>query len=492
MIPVMIVDDEFIVRVALKSIVDWESLGYTIVAEAKNGQEGIEKFKEHRPALIMTDVSMPVMNGLEMMAAIKRIDDSVCFVVLSAYEEFSFVKKALQLSADEYLLKASMMEEDMEELLRRLFSSLLKKNMNKKSVLDREIIEQWCKGKISAEDTERINHFVFNGKQVDRIYCCHLVGNIEKAVGKQEMVLSLVYNIMDNKNIRFLSGMEGSNIFILTEETDMESALSMIRNSIDRYFGSSILIGASCKIQDIKEMNYYHSQAVQASRNAIFYPDKVYKEFDSKMQFSYDTSNKSLMNQLENALMIVSREESLKVVKQLFENVRNKKNYKFLYSVILAICAAISNFYDLTEAKSDPESILKLASINDIEETVINNLENTLRIIENRQPRETIYIQEAKKYVREHYSENISLGIVAEKLHITPNYLGRLFFEQTQMRIMDYLNIVRIDQACELMKNKEISLSYISGAVGFNNQSYFSACFQKIKKISPREYRKKI
>jgi two-component system response regulator YesN len=77
-------------------------------------------------------------------------------------------------------------------------------------------------------------------------------------------------------------------------------------------------------------------------------------------------------------------------------------------------------------------------------------------------------------------------------LHITPNYLGRLFYEQTKVKVMDYLNEVRIAKASELMHDKTLSLSDISTMVGFRNQSYFSSCFLKVKKVSPREYRKRI
>ena len=490
MIPVMIVDDEFIVRVALKSIVDWESLGYTIVAEAKNGEEGIEKFREYRPALILTDVAMPGMSGLEMMAAIKQIDNNVCFVVLSAYEDFTFARKALQLSADEYLLKASMMEDDVEALLRRLFNNLSKSPAQIKPILAKEIIEQWCKAKITPGDTQKIWDFAFHGKPASRIYCCHLIGSFENAVKKQEMVVSLVHNIMDNTKTLFLLDMHTTNIFIMTEEINMTQTLELIKSSITRYFGASTIIGVSNQINPLDNLNDYTTQALQASLNAIFTPEKLYVEFHSQMQFSYDTSNTKLISEFQDALKITAHDEALKTHHELFELIRQKQNYKFLYSTILSICAVLSHFSDLEKMNSNPENILQLESIDKMEAAILQNLQNTLTIIATLHPKETTYIKEAKKYIEENYAQNLTLKLIAAHLHITSNYLGRLFFDQTHTRIMDYLNEVRIAAACDLMATKDLSLLEISEKVGFTNQSYFSACFLKLKKTSPREYRK--
>ena len=494
MIPVMIVDDEFIVRVALKSIVDWESLGYTIVAEAKNGAEGLEKYREYRPALILTDVTMPVMSGLEMMSAIKQLDSSVCFVVLSAYEDFTFARKALQLNADEYLLKASMLEDDIEALLRRLFVRLSKNCTQNKPVLDKEVIELWCKGKITPQDAQKIEAYAFQEKPAARIYCCHLVGNTENAVKKQEMVISLVQNILDNTNTPFLSGMHKNNIFIMTAEidmNDMKHALETLKNSLHRYFQTSVIIGTSQKINTLNNLNDYTMQSLQASLNAIFHPENLYTEFDSQMQFTYDTSNEKLITEFQNALKIAAKDEAISVIHELFKSIRKKQNYKFLYSTILSLCAALSHFSDLEEMKSNPENILHLETIAKMETSILQILENIIDIITTHHPKETIYVKQAKKYIEENYQDNLTQKSIAKHLHITPNYLGRLFTDQTHTRITDYLNDIRITKACELMKDNTLSLSEISDKVGFTNQSYFSACFQKQKNLTPREYRKR-
>lgn len=124
MIPVMIVDDEFIVRVGMRSMVDWNKYGYEVVAEASNGQEGLAQFRKYRPRLIFCDINMPDMSGLEMLEEIRKIDQDVACVILTAYQEFSYAQQAIRLGTTEYVIKATMLTEDIVSLLKRLYSRL--------------------------------------------------------------------------------------------------------------------------------------------------------------------------------------------------------------------------------------------------------------------------------------------------------------------------------------------------------------------------------
>ena len=112
MIPVMIVDDEFIVRVGMRSMVDWNKYGYEVVAEASNGQEGLAQFRKYRPRLIFCDINMPDMSGLEMLEEIRKIDQDVACVILTAYQEFSYAQQAIRLGTPVYVIKATMLTED--------------------------------------------------------------------------------------------------------------------------------------------------------------------------------------------------------------------------------------------------------------------------------------------------------------------------------------------------------------------------------------------
>lgn len=120
MISVMIVDDEKLMLEDLTTLIDWERCGFHIVATAFNGKQGLRKYQELHPQLILTDIRMPFMDGVEMIAQIRKTDPQVCIVLLTAYEEFEYAREAIRLGVAEYLMKSEITEETLRELLLRL------------------------------------------------------------------------------------------------------------------------------------------------------------------------------------------------------------------------------------------------------------------------------------------------------------------------------------------------------------------------------------
>lgn len=127
---VQVVDDEPIVRMGLKNLIPWESLGFTVVCYAQNGQEALEQYGNHKIDLIITDIEMPIMNGLEYMRRIREVSDSTEIVILTAYEEFEYAQKAIQNQVINYILKPI----DEEQILETLKKA--KDNLEKKKSLD--------------------------------------------------------------------------------------------------------------------------------------------------------------------------------------------------------------------------------------------------------------------------------------------------------------------------------------------------------------------
>ena len=133
MFKVMIVDDEVLVRVGLKTTIDWEAIGFTIVSEAANGEQAYENYLKYRPDVIITDIKMPKQDGIWLVEKIRKEDADARILVLTCYDEFTFVRKALKAGANDYILKSEI--ED-EELIRLMLS--LKEKMDLQVKADRE------------------------------------------------------------------------------------------------------------------------------------------------------------------------------------------------------------------------------------------------------------------------------------------------------------------------------------------------------------------
>ena len=121
MYKVMIVEDEVIVRVGLRNMISWSDLNMTVVGEAQNGKIGLQMYYEKKPDIILTDIKMPVMTGLDMMKQIRRTDTATRIVILTSYEDFELVRQAFQLGISDYILKLEMFPEDLQKVMQRSF-----------------------------------------------------------------------------------------------------------------------------------------------------------------------------------------------------------------------------------------------------------------------------------------------------------------------------------------------------------------------------------
>lgn len=150
MLGVVIIDDELLARVGVKSVLEWESAGYQILGEASNGAEGLKLILDKKPDIVITDIKMPVMDGLEMIKKSKEDKLNPKFIVLSSYDEFHLVKEAMKLGAVDYLIKLELDEQSLRETLepvkqqilmekeRSRNESLIKHNINTENSLRKE------------------------------------------------------------------------------------------------------------------------------------------------------------------------------------------------------------------------------------------------------------------------------------------------------------------------------------------------------------------
>lgn len=136
LISVMIVDDEKLTLEDLSTIVDWEACGYKIVATVFNGKQALRKYRELHPQLILTDIRMPFMDGIEMISEIRKTDQKVSIVLLTAYEEFGYAKAAISLGITEYLIKSEITAASMTALLQRLSTNIIQQDRKNKILTD--------------------------------------------------------------------------------------------------------------------------------------------------------------------------------------------------------------------------------------------------------------------------------------------------------------------------------------------------------------------
>lgn len=488
MLKVMIVDDELIVRVALRSIVDWEALGFEIVAEAKDGAEGLEKYRKYRPRLILTDVLMPEMDGLEMMRHIRAEDDEVRFVVLSSYDDFTYAQQAMRMDADEYLLKASLMEEDVEQLVQRMFRKLTSEGTRAA-----EGGAGWFARQLeSGADPLAVKSewdSLLRGKP-GCVVLFRLAGG--PADSTQTRILQgILENILSDAGVPFVPAPWREGVLILTAALpEAQSAMlaGQLRRTTVQYLSRELRIGVSQPVDTPEGLSNACAQAHDAGVQTLFAPEQAFGVFQPQQDGTHLLKSE-MRERLRTLLMNQQAQEACALLDPLFDILRRQRDHWRLYELVLELSALLCEYRDMREPDK-PERVMQIDDIEKIRQFYHASVEAAVSSLREGSASINPYIARARAYIATHYAEGVTLSDVASQLHLSSSYLGKLFYAETGSYLADYVNSVRIERACESMREGDDSLSVIAEQVGFCNQAYFTRLFQKQKGVSPSVYRR--
>lgn len=488
MIKVMIVDDELIVRVALRSIVDWEAFGFQIVAEAKNGREGIERYRALRPQLILTDVLMPEMDGLEMMRAIRAQDARVCFVVLSSYDDFSYAQQAMRVDAQEYLLKASLMEEDIEALLRRMFDRIAGCGVTPEE--GKGWLSILLEGKTDTPDVCRQMKTLL-GTTDARAVMLRLAGR--PADAEQVRILrGIAETLLADTGIAHVSAPWQEGLLLLMSVPRAGAGVPLarrLRETTQQYLSRSLRIGVSLPVHTPQAVPEAAQQAYDAATQTLFAPDEPFCVFCPTAAGRPPLIDKKKREQLRALLADYRAQEAVDLIRTLFEGLSRTRDQHALYELIFALSALMCECRGMGEPDR-PERVLQIDDIAGIREFYEASVYASVDVLRAAAAAENPYVAQVQAYIRAHYEEGITLAQLAGQLHLSASYLGKLFFAETGEHIADYLNTVRIARACEMIRSGSDSLSLVAQRVGFCNQAHFTRLFQKQMGMSPSAWRR--
>lgn len=531
---VLIVDDEIMIRVGLKSAIPWEENGFEVIGEAANGEEALNIFKQKSPDIILTDIKMPVMDGLQLIKEVKRLDKHVKIIILSSYNEFDMVKIALRLGADDYLLKVEFNENDLLERAISLKNELLQVKREKKIVSEvknlnmhttrvkllQDIIwggvrsKEEIKEKLEICDINiNLESYIFLSIKIDDI------GEVEKNwKNNKDGLFSLSFiNIVEENINNFNSGFifENENEYVAIVNICLKSEVKVyerivsicdrIKNSIFKYLNVSITIGVSNLHGNVFEMEKAYNEAIEAIKRhffigkgkTIFY-DKGYTSVDKSYQVSTDRSfaekeflrameslDKNKIEEQMNLFFIDVSKKSDYSIEKILDNVT-----EFLYSFKSIVSYLGYDINKVLEQEYNPVAITSSKRTFDelaeeIKKIVFITLDN---ITKRKCNLVTGHVQRALDFINEHYSENIGLVTVANYLDMNVSYLSNLFNEEVGEHFSDYLTKIRIMNAKKLLIQKRFKIYEVAQMVGYSNEPYFSTVFKKVTGLNAKDY----
>lgn len=415
MFTMLLVDDEYLVRMGVRETIEWEQYGIEIIGEAPNGEEGLALALRYMPDIILTDIRMPKMDGTEFMQKLRENNLESKIIVLSGFEDFDYARNAIHSGAMAYLLKP----------------------------IDNEELIQTMQRVVSEINKERKTNHYFNQLK-----------NELSAIKKQ-----------------FLLDLIGGTIIHKPEIEEKLEFLQMPIKMTDNY------------VVVIRIDDYEAISKSLLDKDLALLKEATFKESMSFILNSPD-SNGVFFDKSEDEWVILLHEdhegemiESLKVrCKEFVQSIKNQ------FSPALSIgisdkCTSleyIQNAYKEAYLASTCKLIPKFSSVVFIKEMDVTNYR-----------REII---EAMKYIKEHYSKEITIEDLANELFISPSHLMHLFKREVGKTLNECLTDYRMEIAKELLKDSKLKIYEISENVGYRDVKYFSQIFKRTIGMTPSDY----
>ena len=527
MIKVMIADDEPFIRQGLRILINWEQYGFEICGEAANGKEALELMKEMEYDLIITDIKMPNMSGLELIEHTwEKISKHTRFIILSGFYEFEYARKAIKFSVVDYVLKPVQKDElirALENYKEQYFKKLAERKKleySDKLVFDRHLA-YLISDKYDDENLNYVQSAVSECKDVRYISIEYdpsepkfkALTKEGKIKVKNELYNALLAYLGDHWYHAYMESHPYEEIygvgFIFTkqfaEEADSNEKdyIQKLYNRLAESVSYKLTLYIGQRVENISLISDSYKSVTIARTFQLFSKAKdiaYYDEIEGKQSTNKHPVDKEMMDDLIKFIEENDLEEIEKKIDEVYEHFKELATEPDIIKINLdyLLFNLISLAKDL-DSEFDQEEIYRMISQGGYEQIAVRGsvkhfkdfaLEFSNYLLEIRQHAFGGVLTEIEKEITEHYMDNLSLKSLSEKYYINSAYLGQIFKRQFGSSFKDYLNNYRIDRAAELLLRSDEKVYLIASEVGFNNTDYFISKFVQIKGITPLQYRK--
>ena len=494
---VLLVDDEPSTLVTLSTSIHWQQYGINTILTASDGNNALEIMSEQKVDLLITDIEMPHMDGLTLLSEVRVLYPETHLILLTAYGEFEYARKAIKLGVENYLLKPLHIEE-LEETIDKALDNIYTNQKISKELFRNNIFSRWLKGNISdAELSERATLLDVNLYLPE--YCIVSVckkkpgfslTNYCKACTEKLLSVYETHYFCDKQN-RYIFIIGGSNIIIedlldyfVEQATQMSLthliALSVV-NPVPDITDLPKSYQTACTLVDCADLSNPDMVILTQNQSAVQTENKLVQELHMIFNLHEEDLRSNSFCKLADELFMNMEGNSLKEIPTLLSHSLSR-----LFS---------QEFPNHPEAQEQLLQRIHLFTTFNSKETfsiaVIELLEYSYLLFNYYFEQLSPIIQSAISYIHNHYSEGISIKEFCIKSKVSTPYLGYLFKKETGLFFNNYLTQHRICASIQLLLDTDLKINDIALAVGFSSPSYYISCFKKQTGLSPIKYRLK-
>jgi len=538
------VDDEKIVRIALSTLIKWDEYGFKLMGAVADGYKALEVIETESIDIVIMDLVMPNMDGLELIRTLNERKFTGKFVVLSNYDDYAYVREAMKLGAEDYMLKLTLKPDELIVLLTKISEQLL---------TERELKEQDIHMKIKLNETQlqqrnSIWRELLLDQEQDMVYLLQetqkygipfdrLAGNLimiriddyvealsNGKINNKRLLSFSIANIVketvsDHFAFDFIEMESNQYIVIVYEQSgysDEPSWLLLMNNLVQMlklYLNLSVSITLSDAFVGLKQLREQYTLCLRASTNNFYTgPASVLVAGHSKLTQSLHSINYvEWLDQVKAAVEVGNTKLVLENISILFNEAKQIKwDPSALKFHLLGLLSDLDNLIlkwntqvlssteqnrvgATTLLESFESDISQAESMEGLSLSIEQAMQEAINLLY--QAKSNIYRKEVLRIteiLQENVENKITLDRLAQEVNMNVNYLCRVFKQDTGRSIVQYMNELKINKAIELLKLPDTRIKEVASQVGIDDPFYFNRVFKKIVGLSPSDFRKKL
>jgi two-component system response regulator YesN len=534
MYKVMMIDDDMPVLKYLQELIDWRALGFEVCASTFSSVKALQLFEEHKPDLIITDIGIPQINGIQLAERFKKAQPDVGVIFLTCHEDFHYAKQAIALEAEQYLIKDELTAETLEASIRKYVKKMsairdIKDSSSTRNTVQRNMImlkQSFVERitKVKAADTLKeyakelnmdwkhphfmvavasINYTAFAHRYTykDSNLLEHAVLNIAENICLEHNAYSALIDKDSNLLLvyNFYNKMGGNPIAVF------ERFLEDLHEKVKQYLSLELSYDLTKTVHELTAMGEWYVKLLRERHNRFYEREMLFRVTDRVSEVHWSLTGADLMHSLEESFLSVYKQGNLTEILAELSRVKSnavqwRVNPDVLKTTLMRWLRMVWKDNPLQDdfercalkiTTIDPFFELISLAVEAVHEThAVSNPSYAVghafsESIANKHPR----LQEIERYIMEHLSENISSVTISNVLHLNPSYFSRYFKRLKGENFTDYVHSLKMRIAAKVLLESDETIEYIGHSLGYSDRTYFSKVFKKYNGMSPNEYK---
>lgn len=530
MYKIVIIDDEQIVREGIRDLVDWKALGLKFVGDAEDGEKGYALIQQEDPDIILLDINMPRINGLDLTRMIRKSYSQAKIILITGYGEFSYAREALRLGVEDYILKP-VTKAEITELLRTLVAKLKQEEKEKEKQI---MMENQVEKSLSLLRQELLGQMIYG--DIDAKMAFKKAQKLEIPTNKKKYSIAL---LDPDKNEKFTNDknllnfaldniidewlrIEDVGILFQTEEMqhailyyhdigDMRAQkiyldyLQDLRETIEKHLKITISIGTGKLVDNWDYLNDCYYEAKEALGQRFFLGNNslviiggeevtprtirqpsgfidIEEEFLQKVQTGESEKVEELIGEI--ASMMKQQKLSIGSCQNIWIQLTTLMLKKFV-QIDREIVKVYNKDIDIAA------EINKCKTLGEVQDWMINLYKKCYDFIQERSSPNKLYMIDILSYIEQNYHQkDLSMKTVCSHVHLSVSYFSAIFKKEAGKTFIQYLTEFRLEKAKKLLKTSPLKTYEIADQVGYADPHYFSSLFRKQYGMTPSKYRK--